>query len=205
MQVINVSTGKGVKGGSGKVTGGVMALTFDPTGHILWAGDDRGAIFSFTIDIATGKLTKTRRITVSEGHPITSISARAWISREARDPSLLVNSCINAMCLFRIITDDGGLQLKKTFPVKQKRSHIRSTFCPLMSFRQGACVISGSEDMCVYFFDIGKDSKPCVNKLLGHSAPVLDVCFNCDESLLASCDEQGLVIIWKREGKQGAL
>lgn len=59
--------------------------------------------------------------------------------------------------------------------------------------------------MCVYFFDIGKDSKPCVNKLLGHSAPVLDVCFNCDESLLASCDEQGLVIIWKREGKQGAL
>ena len=65
--------------------------------------------------------------------------------------------------------------------------------------------VSGSEDMCVYFFDIGKDSKPCVNKLLGHSAPVLDVCFNCDESLLASCDEQGLVIIWKREGKQGAL
>lgn len=41
---------------------------------------------------------------------------------------------------YRIITDDGGLQLKKTFPVKQKRSHIRSTFCPLMSFRQGACV-----------------------------------------------------------------
>ena len=59
--------------------------------------------------------------------------------------------------------------------------------------------------MCVYFFDIGKDKKACVNKLLGHSAPVLDVCFNCDESLLASCDAQGMVIIWKREGKQGAL
>ena len=38
-----------------------MALAFDPTGRVLWAGDDRGAIFSFTIDIATGKLTKTRR------------------------------------------------------------------------------------------------------------------------------------------------
>ena len=59
--------------------------------------------------------------------------------------------------------------------------------------------------MCVYFFDIGKDKKACVNKLLGHSAPVLDVCFNCDESLLASCDAQGMVIIWKREGKQGIL
>ena len=59
--------------------------------------------------------------------------------------------------------------------------------------------------MCVYFFDIGKEKKACVNKLLGHSAPVLDVCFNCDESLLASCDAQGMVIIWKREGKQGVL
>ena len=65
--------------------------------------------------------------------------------------------------------------------------------------------VSGSEDMCVYFFDIGKEKKACVNKLLGHSAPVLDVCFNCDESLLASCDAQGMVIIWKREGKQGVL
>ena len=44
-----------------KITGSVMALAFDPTGRVLWAGDDRGAIFSFTIDIATGKLTKTRR------------------------------------------------------------------------------------------------------------------------------------------------
>ncbi|XP_060067146.1 WD repeat-containing protein 13-like [Ylistrum balloti] len=205
VQMMNVSTGKGNKGGSSKVTGKAMALAFDTTGRILWAGDDKGSIFSFTVDVATGKLTKTRRITVSDGSAITSISSRSWISREARDPSLLVNSCISAMCLFKVVTDDGGLQLKKTFPVKQKKCHIRSTFCPLMSFRQGACVVSGSEDMCVYFFDVGKDNKPCVNKLLGHSAPVLDVCFNCDESLLASCDELGMVIIWKREGKQGMI
>lgn len=56
---------------------------------------------------------------------------------------------------YRIITDDGGLQLKKTFPVKQKRSHIRSTFCPLMSFRQGACVSEYD-----FFF-----SKMFINKL----------------------------------------
>ncbi len=56
--------------------------------------------------------------------------------------------------------------------------------------------------MSVYFFDVERDSKPCVNKLQGHSAPVLDVCFNCDESLLASCDTDGMVIVWKREQKQ---
>ena len=59
--------------------------------------------------------------------------------------------------------------------------------------------------MCVYFFDVTKETKPCVNKLLGHSAVVTDVAFNCDESLLASCDANGMVIIWKREGKQGNL
>ncbi|XP_076454343.1 WD repeat-containing protein 13-like [Babylonia areolata] len=205
VQVMNMSTGKGYKGGSSKVTGKVHAMAFDPSGHILWAGDDKGSIFSFTVDVATGKLTKTHRITVSEGRPITSISARAWVSREARDPSLLVNCCLNSLCLFRIMSNDGALQLKRVFPVKQKTAFIKSSFCPLMSFRQGACVISGSEDMCVYFFDVTKESKSCVNKLLGHSAPVLDVCFNCDESLLASCDAQGMVIIWKREGKQGIL
>ena len=52
------------------------------------------------------------------------------------------------------------------------------------------CVVSGSEDMAVYFFDVEKAEKPCVNKLLGHSAPVLDVCWNYDESLLASCDTE---------------
>ena len=62
--------------------------------------------------------------------------------------------------------------------------------------------VSGSEDMSVYFFDVERDHKPMVNKLQGHSAPVLDVSFNCDESLLASCDADGMVIVWKREQRQ---
>ena len=41
------------------------------------------------------------RITVCEGHPVTCLSSRSWISREARDPSLLVNCGVNALCLYR--------------------------------------------------------------------------------------------------------
>lgn len=74
-----------------------------------------------------------------------------------------------------------------------------------MSFRPGACVVSGSEDMCIYFFDVEKENKACINTLQGHSAPVLDVSFAPDESMLASCDMQGVVIVWKREQKRDFL
>lgn len=55
--------------------------------------------------------------------------------------------------------------------------------------------------MCVHFFDVERAAKAAVNKLRGHSAPVLDVSFNCDESLLASSDASGMVIVWRREQK----
>ena len=48
--------------------------------------------------------------------------------------------------------------------------------------------MTASEDMSVCFFDIEGGEKALVNRLQGHSAPVLGVTFNCDESLLASCD-----------------
>lgn len=59
--------------------------------------------------------------------------------------------------------------------------------------------MTGSEDGSVYFYDIEKPvSRACVNTLQGHAAPVLGVTFNYDESLLATCDLEGLVILWKR-------
>ncbi|XP_034996712.1 WD repeat-containing protein 13 isoform X1 [Zootoca vivipara] len=201
LHVVNISTGKKVKGGSSKLTGRVLSLSFDSPGRILWAGDDKGSIFSFLFDMATGKLTKAKRLIVNEGSSITSISARSWISREARDPSLLINACINKLLLYRVVDNEGTLQLKRSFQIQQSSHPVRSIFCPLMSFRQGACIVTGSEDMCVYFFDVERATKAIVNKLQGHSAAVLDVSFNCDESLLASSDAKGMVIVWKREQK----
>ncbi|GAA6076017.1 WD repeat-containing protein 13-like [Tachysurus ichikawai] len=201
LQVVNISTGKKVKGGSSKLTGRVLSLSFDAPGKILWAGDDRGSVFSFLFDMATGKLTKAKRLVVNEGSPISGISARSWISREARDPSLLINACVNKLLLYRVVDNEGTLQLKRSFPIQHGSQHLHSIFCPLMSFRQGACVVTGSEDACVYFFDVERNTKAIVNKLQGHSGPVLDVSFNCDESLLASSDATGMVIIWRREQK----
>ncbi|CAH1794227.1 unnamed protein product [Owenia fusiformis] len=197
--VWNMSTGKVVKHGTGRTQGKALCLAFHTAGRILWVGDDKGFIYSFIFNIATGKISKAKKVMVNEGHAVTSIQFRTWLSREARDPTVLVNCCDNTLRLYRAQGEEGNLQLKKKFPVKQRSEHTRSIFCPLMSFRMGACVVTGSEDMTVYFFDVERDAKPCVNKLQGHSAAVIDVCFTHDESLLASCDSTGLVIVWKRE------
>ncbi|XP_013789915.1 WD repeat-containing protein 13-like [Limulus polyphemus] len=204
VQVLNISTGIYLKGGSSKITGQVYSLVFESSGRLLWVGDGVGYIVSYLFDLPTGRLTKAKRILVAENSPITCLSARTWVSREARDPSLLVNCAAGVLLLFSITRSDGNLLLKRKFPLKHRSHHlkIRSSFCPIISFRQGACVVTGSEDMCVYFFDVERERKPCLNKLQGHSAPVLDVCFNYDESLLASSDAEGMVIVWKREKRQ---
>lgn len=67
--------------------------------------------------------------------------------------------------------------------------------CMNFNVSSNTFIVTGSEDMAVYFFDVEKEEKSCVNKLLGHSAPVLDVCWNYDESLLASCDTEVLYAI----------
>ncbi|XP_065065547.1 WD repeat-containing protein 13-like [Rhopilema esculentum] len=198
VQVFNMSTGKCAKGGSAKALGPVRALEFDTSGNILWSGDDKGSVFAFSINML-GKLQRTRRIIIADGCPVTSISCRTWISREARDPSLLINCMNNRLYLYGITSSDGSLQLKSSFPVHHKKHMIRSSFCPLMSLRKGACVVTASEDMAVYFYNVERADQRCLNKLLGHSAPVLDVCWNYDESQLASCDTEGTVIVWKRE------
>uniref|UniRef100_A0A8B9UVT7 Uncharacterized protein n=1 Tax=Anas zonorhyncha TaxID=75864 RepID=A0A8B9UVT7_9AVES len=100
VRVVNISTGKAARGGAGRLPGRVLALCFDAAGRVLWAGDDRGSVSSFLCDPNTGRLTKASRVVVQAGGSITSLSARAWASREAPDPSLLVNACPDRLLLF---------------------------------------------------------------------------------------------------------
>lgn len=199
VQVLNISTGHYPKGGTSKVAGQVTALTFDSSGKTLWAGDDKGIIISFLFDLGSGGLRKGKRCVVNEGAAITSLSARAWASREAPNPTLLVSATCNALLLYRVVDKEGGLRLKRKFNVAHMYQPVRSTFCPLMSFRQGACVVSGCEDCSVWFLDVERDTRPLINRLQGHAAPVLGVTFNYNESLLATSDATGLVIVWKRQ------
>jgi WD40 repeat protein len=202
VKVFNASTGKRIKGAQGKTAGVCLTLTFEASGDVLWAGDSKGSIFSFYLDIVGGKLTRCKRIVVSSGHPISCISWRSWISREARDPSLLVNCANNSLILYRVL-GNGDVYLKRKFASFQHMSQsIKSAFCPIMSFMLGACVVTGSEDGMVYFFDIEKGT--AFNQLpAGNTVPILDVCWAYDESILASSDTEGTIIIWRRARVQG--
>ncbi|XP_044731498.1 WD repeat-containing protein 13-like isoform X2 [Chrysoperla carnea] len=200
LRIINVSTGRAPLGGYCRVGGSVLSIGCDINGQLWWVGTNKGEIISITCDI-TGRLRKVRKFQIAGNNClITSISWRAWISREARDPSLLVNCSNNKLALFRVMDKEGNLQLKWSFNNKQSDNNmIRSTFCPIMSFRQGACVVTGSDDGQVYFVDIERPpNRAIVTVLQGHANASFGLSFNYDESLLATSDKEGLVIIWRR-------
>ncbi|XP_023019104.2 WD repeat-containing protein 13 isoform X1 [Leptinotarsa decemlineata] len=197
LRVANVSTGRFLKDVC-RIGGSILSLTSDTNGRVFWTGNDKGEIMSVFCE-SNGSLTKLKKLNLPSSCLVTSISYRTWISREARDPLLLVNATDDSIYLFNIIDAEGNLRLKRKFQNSQRKYIIRSTFCPIMSFRQGACVVTGSEDGSVYFIDIVKSGKKCiVNTLQGHSSAVLGISFNYDESLLATSDLQGLIIIWKK-------
>ena len=103
------------------------------------------------------------------------------------------------MLLLYTVTDSlGSLHLYRVFPVVHSDLALRSTFAPLMSARSGDCVVSASEDGAVYFFDVSKSSRACINKLQAHSSAAMAVAFNYSETFLATSDKSGLVIVWKR-------
>eukprot|EP00793_Prasinoderma_coloniale_P000697 PRCOL_00003847-RA len=85
------------------------------------------------------------------------------------------------------------------------------------------CVVTGGEDMAVSTYALEEDSlrdaisglegsaaaggrgahgarvlSGAVDRLCGHAAPVVDVCWNSARTLLASADTAGRVIVWRR-------
>ena len=65
---------------------------------------------------------------------------------------------------------------------------------PLSSAR----AISGTEDGSLLFFDLERNWKPCVDRLSGHSKPIVFSAFSHDETYLASADTSGQIIVWRK-------
>ena len=161
--------------------------------------DLQGAVHTFVENRDKDKyIHATSTQVVPVGKPVTSLCFSTWYSAHIQNrPVLLANACVDQVILLTV-EETGSLVAVRRFPIVQRSRIIRSSLCPLISLREGACFVSGSEDGDVYVFDLMSNKKSCVNRLQGHSGPVLDVSWCYDESLLATCDESGVVIVWSR-------
>ena len=59
---------------------------------LVWAGTDRGSVFSFKVDTSAGRLSKAHRHVVAEGFKVTNI-----VTRNSR---ILVNVSNNSLLVF---------------------------------------------------------------------------------------------------------
>ncbi|KAL0484780.1 WD repeat-containing protein [Acrasis kona] len=205
--VYNLSTGKPAdlkrkaQANTLKLSYPITALCITPLGDMAFVGDQKGFMYVYSIDSSSGLFLGRRihMIKCSRGGPLTSISYSTYTSNSRRaNPCLLVNSCgDDVVKLFGLNRKTGKIEIMGDYPVPHRKLNVRSVFCPLVSFRHGACFVSGSESTEVCVFDLARQTNS-VNRLMGHSAAVLDVSWSYDEGLLASCDASGVIILWKR-------
>ncbi|XP_023325509.1 WD repeat-containing protein 13 [Eurytemora carolleeae] len=209
VQLINISTGICPVSGSSFIPGSALSLAADSQESLVWAGSDRGTIIAFRVNLQQGKLLKGHRHRIiddgisepgesadrSTGR-ITCLSSRR--SQSTGRTMLLVNQSTNLLLIYQVQDNMGSLQIYRKYNTNHSNLNIRSVFCPLIAGRTGDCVVSASEDGAVYFFQLNKQDRACINKLQAHSCPVLAVSFNSDESFLATSDQSGLIIVWKR-------
>jgi len=200
LQVWNISTGKFNIDCGAKMLGKTMAVTMNPTGNLLWAANDRGYIESFRIDGTTGKLQKGCRVQANSfGKPVTSLTSRPCIGKITRDPCLLATfEDSDQLGLYRIIDDFGTIVPFKSFNSGTGANLKSAIMAPILSYRPGTLAVAGANDGSLLFFDLERESRPCINKLLGHSDSVVALGFSHDETLLASSDQKNQMIIWRK-------
>jgi len=200
LQVWNISTGKFNSDCGAKMLGKTVAVTMNATGNILWAANDRGSIESFRIDGTTAKIQKGCRVQANSfGKPVTSLTSRPCIGKTTREPCLLATfEASDQLGLYRIIDDFGTIVPFKSFNSGTGANLKCAIMAPILSYRPGTLAVAGADDGSLLFFDLERESRPCINKLLGHSESVVALGFSHDETLLASSDLKNQMIVWRK-------
>jgi len=200
LQVLNISTGKFSHDCGALMLGKTLAVTLNASGSVLWAANDRGYIESFRIDCTIGKIQKGCRVQANSfNKPVTSLIARTSINKLTRDPCLLATfESSDQLGLYRITDDYGSLVPFRSFSSGSGATLKSAIMAPILSYRSGTLAVAGGEDGSLLFFDLERESRPCINKILGHADPVVALGFSNDEALLASADGKHQIIVWRK-------
>jgi len=179
----------------------VTCLCFSQLGDRLFVGDVTGQLWIYEFDttkLSFGKMLQKMKVSMN-GKSITSIDYQLWTGNSSKaNPRILVSSMDSYVHLFQYSHTGAKYIESIRFPVSQKNHGVRSHFCPLVSFMASSCFVTGSETSEILFYSTKFGASNAINKLMGHASPVLDVSWSYDETLLASCDMSGVVILWKR-------
>jgi len=182
---------------------GVTCMCFSTHADMLFVGDAKGFVTVLEWD-PVNALIKRKPLAykkVSEsGQRVTSLHYSQYTTQSKQiNPCLIVNACDNNVHLYRVTAAKMfQFEFVKSFSIPHQKNNVRSMFSPLLAYGSGAYFASGSEASEVYLFDVESAENDSVQKVLGHTAPVVDVSWSYDELFLASGDTSGVVIVWKR-------
>jgi len=198
LRLVNVQNGMVLQ--KLKVETEVRALKFDDTGLFLLAGTKSGSIhvleasdsstlkFKFKVQLARGGVTCITFVMAAYGQP----------------PCLLVNTSDSSAtiidCTYTQQQGNSGGGVLTNLAVRQ-RVRVAHSLLPLKccySPSGQGYLISGSEDKEVYIYSLAKGSNYKMQYLKHHQVPVVAVAVNLQDTLLASADSLGRIVLWRR-------
>ncbi|CAI5496705.1 unnamed protein product [Closterium sp. Naga37s-1] len=168
---------------------------------VVFVGDSEGAIHSFTVDKQSGALQRRHKTVAGVVHPAPVASLHfSPTSVLANGPVLLACSKDGCVRFYTTALElNGYLFLKISLQLSSRATNMNATFCPpLGPSGSGEYIVTGNADHHVYFYDFMKPRSPLVARVPGHKAMVVDVSWNNSNTVLASCDCDGVVALWQR-------
>eukprot|EP00398_MALV-I-01_sp_L67-1_P001022 gene1022-573_t len=201
LRIINIQNGCVLQ--KLKVESEVRALNFDESGLFLFAGTKNGAIhvlesthnahpnnssslkFNFKFQLARGGITNIVFVPEQGGNL----------------PTLLVNSSDSHVSIVDVIYDGKFLkELSVRYRVKVSHSllPLKCCFSPGPDSDHGGFLISPAEDKKLYIVDLSKGGRFDTQNLQRHQSPIVAVARSLQNTVLASADTMGRIILWRR-------
>jgi len=193
LRLVNVQNGMVLQ--KLKVETEVRALKFDDTGLFLLAGTKNGSIhvleasdsstlkFKFKVQLARGGVTCITFVPASYGQP-------ACLLVNTSDSSATIIDCTYGPPA-GVLTN---LAVRHRVRVAHSLLPLKCCYSPS---GQGY-LISGSEDKEVYIYSLAKGLNYRMQYLKHHQVPVVAVAVNLQDTLLASADSLGRIVMWRR-------
>jgi len=161
----------------------LLAGTKNGSIHVLEASDSSTLKFKFKVQLARGGVTCITFVPALYGQP----------------PCLLVNTSDSSATIIDC-TYGPPAGVLTNLAVRQ-RVRVAHSLLPLKccySPSGQGYLISGSEDKEVYIYSLAKGSNYKMQYLKHHQVPVVAVAVNLQDSLLASADSLGRIVLWRR-------